>query len=199
MSASPSIPLRSWVDLGLLALTWGAIFLFVAIALREVTPFWVVFHRVFWAAILLWLVAFMRGQSIPRSGGVWLSFFVMGALNNVIPFTLITWGQKTVESGLASILNGSTAFFGILVAAMLLKDERLTLRRFIGVSTGFFGVAVIVGPEALTGLDPRALGQIAIIGATLSYAFASVWAKLRLAGLNPAVSAAGMLTGSTVI
>ncbi|QIE54674.1 DMT family transporter [Pikeienuella piscinae] len=199
MTSAPGISVRSWVDLGLLALIWGAIFLFVALALRELTPFWIVFHRVFWAALLLWGVVLWRGLAIPRRFGTWAAFAVMGALNNAIPFMLITWGQKSVESGLASILNGAAAFFGILVAALLLRDERLTARRIAGVLTGIAGVVVIVGPEALTGFDIRALGQLAILGATLSYAFAGVWGKLRLNGLAPVVSAAGMLSGSSVI
>lgn len=193
------VPARAWADLGLLALVWGAIFLFIAIALREMTPFWVVFHRVFWAAVLLWLYVFWRGLSVPRGLGVWYAFFVMGALNNAIPFTLITWGQTEIESGLASILNATTAFFGIVVAAAFLTDERLTSNRVAGVLLGVAGVAVIIGIEALTAFDPRSLGQLAVLGAALSYAFAGVWAKKRMQGLTPAVSAAGMLTGSAVI
>lgn len=199
MAAAPNISIRSWVDLALLAFIWGAIFLFVALALRELTPFWIVFHRVFWAALLLWGIVLWRGLAVPRGLGIWAAFAVMGALNNAIPFMLITWGQQSVESGLASILNGATAFFGILVAALLLRDERLTTRRIAGVLTGIAGVVVIVGPETLTGFDIRALGQLAILGATLSYAFAGVWGKLRLKGLSPVVSAAGMLSASTVI
>ena len=94
------VPARAWIDLGLLALVWGAIFLFIAIALREMTPFWAVFHRVFWAAILLWLFVLWRGLSVPRGLRVWTAFFVMGALNNAIPFTLITWGQTVTTAPL---------------------------------------------------------------------------------------------------
>ena len=193
------VPARAWIDLGLLALVWGAIFLFIAIALREMTPFWVVFHRVFWAAILLWLFVLWRGLYVPRGLRVWTAFFVMGALNNAIPFTLITWGQTEIESGLASILNATTAFFGIVVAAIFLADERLTANRVAGVLLGVAGVSVIIGIDALTAFDPRSLGQLAVLGAALSYAFAGVWAKKRMQGLTAAVSAAGMLTGSAVI
>ncbi|MEL6793758.1 MAG: DMT family transporter [Pseudomonadota bacterium] len=199
MSTSATIPLRAWIDLILLALVWGAIFLFVAIALREMTPFWTVFHRVFWATLLLWLYVWWRGFAAPRGARIWFAFFVMGALNNAIPFTLITWGQTEIESGLASILNSTTAFFGIVVAAIFLADERLTARRIAGVLIGVLGVAVIIGIDALTAFDPRSLGQIAVLGAALSYAFAGVWAKTQMQGLTPTVSAAGMLTGSSVI
>ena len=199
MTGQPSIPLRAWGDLALLALLWGAIFLFIALALREMTPLWLVFCRVAPAAAALWLVAWMRGERAPRGAAAWGAFLVMGLLNNLIPFGLITWGQQAVESGLASILNGATAVFGILVAAALLRDERLTARRLAGALLGLAGVAVIVGPEALAGFDLRSLGQIAILGAALSYAFAGVWAKTRMKGLSPLVSAAGMLTASSLL
>ncbi|MEX2517897.1 MAG: DMT family transporter [Paracoccaceae bacterium] len=199
MSKPASIPLRAWADLGLLALIWGAVFMFVSLALREMAPMWIVFTRVFWGALLLWAYVLIRGLPTPRGARPWFDFLIMGTLNNVLPFTLIAWGQTSVESGLASILNGATAFFGILVAAMLLADERLSARRLLGVLIGLAGVGVIIGPEALSGFDLRALGQIAILGATISYSFAGVWAKRRLKGQPPAVSAAGMLTGSAVI
>lgn len=199
MNASNAIPARAWIDLMLLAFAWGAIFLFIAVALREMTPFWVVFHRVFWAAVLLWIYVLVRGSPLPSGVGVWFAFLVMGALNNAIPFALITWGQTQIESGLASILNSTTAFFGIVVAATFLADERLTPRRVAGALLGVAGVAVVIGADALSRFDPRALGQVAVLGAALSYAFAGVWARKRMGGLSPAVSAAGMLTGSTLI
>ncbi|MFN3259948.1 MAG: DMT family transporter [Pikeienuella sp.] len=199
MTGQPAIPLRAWGDLALLALLWGAIFLFIALALREMTPLWLVFFRVAPAAAALWLVAWMRGERAPRGAAAGGAFLVMGLLNNLIPFGLITWGQQAVESGLASILNGATAVFGILVAAALLRDERLTARRLAGALLGLAGIAAIVGPEALAGFDLRSLGQIAILGAALSYAFAGVWAKTRMKGLSPLVSAAGMLTASSFL
>lgn len=199
MNTDKSIPLRAWLDLILLALIWGAIFLVIEFALRGLTPLWAVVHRVFWAMIALWVLALMRGYRLPRQASIWVGFLVMGALNNAIPFSLITWAQVEIESGLASILNATTAFFGITVAAALLADERLTPQRIIGVLIGVAGVAVIMGRDALTSFDPRNLAQLSILGAALSYAFAGVWARKRLAGLTPVVSAAGMLTGSSLI
>ncbi|MEM7268574.1 MAG: DMT family transporter [Pseudomonadota bacterium] len=194
-----NIPTRAWIELGLLSLLWGAIFLVVEFVLQELTPFWAVFHRVFWAALALWAVLLWKGERAPADASRWIAFFVMGALNNAIPFSLITWGQVQIESGLASILNAATAFFAIIVAAIFLADERLTSARIIGVLIGVAGVAVIIGPKALIGFDPRSLGQIAVLGAAVSYAFAGVWARKRLVGLSPMVSATGMLTGSAAI
>lgn len=199
MNTNTSIPLRAWVDLILLALIWGAIFLVIEFALRGLTPLWAVVHRVFWAMLALWAYALLRGHRPPASTRIWFGFLVMGALNNAIPFSLITWAQVEIESGLASILNATTAFFGITVAAALLADERLTPARIIGVLMGVAGVAIIMGVDLLTGFDPRNLAQLGILGAALSYAFAGVWARKRLAGLTPMISAAGMLTGSSLI
>lgn len=190
---------RAWTELGLLSLLWGGSFFSIAIALREIGPFTVVLHRVGWAALLLWLIVLARGLPLPRAPMTWFAFLVMGCLNNVIPFSLMTWGQTQVESGLVSIFNAMTAPLGVLVAALLLHDEPLSRRRLAGVLIAFSGVCVIIGLEGLTTLDPRILGQWAVLGGALSYAFASSWAKVFLRGVNPLVAAAGMLTASTLV
>lgn len=194
-----TISSRAWIDLILLALVWGAIFLVIEFALEELTPLWSVFHRICWAACLLWVIVYGTGGRMPFAPGVWGAFIVMGALNNAIPFSLITWGQTSIESGLTSILNGATAFFGIIVAAAFLADERLTPARVLGVLIGMAGVTVIIGWRSLLEFDPRALGQIAVLGAGVSYAFAGVWARNYMKGLTPMQSATGMLTGSTLL
>ena len=123
----------------------------------------------------------------------------MGLLNNVIPFGLMTWGQLYIESGLTSILNGATAIFGVIVAALIFADERLTPRRAVGVGLGFLGVATAIGIGALASFDLRSTAQLAVLAGTVSYALASAWARARLSHLPPQVAAAGMLTGSTLI
>lgn len=149
--------------------------------------------------LVLWGVVLIRRRAIPRDLRTWGAFFAMGALNNVIPFALMAWGQLTIESGLTSIFNAATAIWGVLIAALIFADERLTTRKVIGVGLGFLGVATAIGIENLTQINPRSLAQLAVIGGTLSYAFASVWARAHLSGLSPDIAAAGMLTGSTVI
>ena len=124
---------------------------------------------------------------------------MMGALNNAIQFSLIFWGQTQIESGLASILNGTTAMFAAAVAGLLLRDEPLTAKKLIGAALGLAGVAFIMGPRALNDFNLSNLAQLAILGATLSYAFAGVWGKTALAGQPPLMNAFGMLIGSTVL
>ena len=199
MVVQASLSPRAWSALFALAGIWGASFLAVRIALDEIGPLSAVAHRVLWAALLLWAWIALRRLPVPRDPRTWGAFFVMGALNNAIPFTLMAWGQLHIASGLAAILNASTAVFGVLAAAIFLADERLTTRRLVGVLTGFAGVAVAIGPGALAGFDLRSAGQLAVVAGTVSYALAGVWARKTLSGLPPQVAAAGMLTGSTLI
>ncbi len=194
-----TISARAWAELFLLALIWGASFLSIRIALNEVGPMTSVAHRTGWAMLILWIYIALRRLPVPRNPRIWGAFLLMGLLNNVIPFSLMAWGQLHIETGLTSILNAATAIFGILAAALFLSDERLTLRKAIGVTLGFLGVATAIGLSALTEFNIRSLGQLAVIGGTISYALAGVWARKTLGGLSPQVAAAGMLTGSSLI
>lgn len=196
---SPTINLTSGLLLLGLATVWGGSFFFAEIALREVPPLTIALHRVFWALPALFLVVWLKGIKIPRSIKPWLFYLVMGALNNAIPFSLIFWGQTNIGSGLASILNGTTAVFGAVVAGILLVDEPLTARKLVGALFGILGVAIIMGLDGLTNFDPRNLGQLAILGAALSYAFAGVWGKRFLSEYPPIMNAFGMLVGATVL
>lgn len=194
-----SIPTRTWIELALLGMIWGGSFLAIRLALNEVGFVTSVAHRVFWAALILWGYVAVARLPVPRDPRIWIAFFVMGLLNNVIPFSLMAWGQLHIPTGLTSVFNAGTAIFGALLAALLLADERLTLRKSIGIGLGFAGVAVAIGLESLRDFDIRSLAQLAVITGTVSYAFASIWARLRLTGLAPQVAAAGMLTGSSLV
>ncbi|MDQ2092850.1 DMT family transporter [Rhodalgimonas zhirmunskyi] len=181
-----------------LAAIWGGIFPAGKILLREIGPVTIVAWRTFGAALLLWAVVGAGRMHVPRSARVWIGFAVMGLINNVLPFSLIFWGQQHIEAGLASILNASTAIFGVLAAAIFLADERLTQRKSVGVALGFAGVATAMGVEHLTDFSIRSVAQIALIGATICYALAGVWARKMLHDVKPMVSAAGMLTFSAL-
>ncbi|MGR3713680.1 MAG: DMT family transporter [Shimia sp.] len=182
MSDQKSLSAQAWIELLLLAAIWGGIFLASRVALDEVPVFTLVAHRVFWAALILWGVVLILRMPIPRAPSVWGAFLIMGLLNNIIPFTLLNWAQLYIETGLTSIFNATTAIFGVLVAALLLADERLTKRKAIGVSLGFLGVATAIGLSSLTQLNPRSLGQLAAVAATLSYASNGLCCTNRLRG-----------------
>lgn len=199
MTPSPKLDLPGFLMLLVLAAVWGGSFFFAEVALREVPPLTITLHRVFWAVPLLAVIVVTKGIAIPRSARVWGAYLVMGALNNAIPFSLIFWGQTQIDSGLASILNATTAMFGAVVAGVLLKDEPLTPHKIIGAALGVMGVAFIMGPSALTQFNPSNLAQLAILAATLSYAFAGVWGRTSLSDQPPLMNALGMVCGSTVL
>jgi drug/metabolite transporter (DMT)-like permease len=194
-----SLTPRAWALLLALSLIWGSSFLTTSVLVDRLAPLHVVTHRVLWAALLLWAWVLVHRLPLPRDRATWVALLLMGAGNNALPFALQAWAQQTIESGLAGILNATTAIFGPLVAAMFLADERLTAGKAIGVALGMAGVVVVMGPSTLREFDLRALAQLAMLGSTLSYALSSVWARKRLRHLRPDVAAVGMLTGSTLI
>ena len=185
----------AWALLAALALVWGSSFLSNRAALAGAGVLTVVTFRVAGGAVALWLWVALRRLPLPRDPRLLIRFAIMGALNNAIPFSLIVWGQKHIDSGLAAILNASTAIFGVLVAAAVFRDERLTPPRLLGVAIGFAGVVIAIGPAALTGVSLASAGQWAVIGASLSYGFAGAYARSAIRDLAPEVAAAGMLTG----
>jgi drug/metabolite transporter (DMT)-like permease len=136
---------------------------------------------------------------VPKTWAFARSALILGVFNNVVPFSLIVWGQTHIASGLAGILNASTALFSVLVAAAFFPDERLGPRRLLGVILGLAGVAVVIGPDALQHFDLTSLGQLAILGAGLSYAGAAAFGRQALRGIRPEVGAAAMLTASALI
>ncbi|PTV93995.1 EamA-like transporter family protein [Rhodobacter aestuarii] len=187
-----------WMLLGALALIWGTSFLSNRAALEGAGVLTVVSFRVSGGALALWLYVALRRLPLPAHRGIWGRFLIMGALNNAIPFSLIVWGQQHIESGLAAILNASTALFGVLVASAVFADERLTVPRLAGVGIGFAGVVLAIGPEALSSFTLTSAGQWAVVGASLSYGFAGAYARFAIKGLVPEVAAAGMLTGGMI-
>ena len=197
MTVQRDISTGAWLGLALLALIWGASFLSIRIALDEVTVLWSVAWRVTLGVATLGSYLAIRRIPLPTDPRIWGAFLVMGLLNNVIPFTLMAWGQLHIESGLTAIFNAATAIFGVIVAALVFADERLTSRRALGVALGFVGVVTAIGWEALTTLDLRSLAQIAVVVGTLSYAFAGAFGRIALSKLRPEVAAFGMLLGST--
>ena len=190
---------REWSLLVLLSILWGGSFFFAMVALAELQPLTVVFGRVALAALALTVMLLVTGRSLFRSGTPWKSYAAMGVLNNLVPFGLIFWGQTQIASGLASVLNATTPLFTLVVAHALTNDERIGWTKVGALLLGLCGVATLVGPGALTA-PSGTLGQIACLGAALSYAFAGVYGR-RFArmGVPPVDAAAGQLTASTVL
>jgi drug/metabolite transporter (DMT)-like permease len=189
-----------WGLLTILSVLWGGSFLFIGIAVKELPPLTIVASRIALAALALYLVLRLTGAVLPRGRQVWAAFLGMGILNNVIPMSLIVWGQGHITSGLASILNATTPLFTVLVAHVLTVDERLTRQRFLGVIVGFAGVAVMIGAAAFQAWNVSIPAQLAVLAAALSYAFAGVFGRrFRAMGIPPLATAAGQVTASSAI
>jgi drug/metabolite transporter (DMT)-like permease len=187
-----------WLLLLALSVLWGGAFLFSEVALEEVRPFTLVLGRVGFAAIVLLALVFASGRRMPDSLAAWRPFLVMGALNNLIPFSLIVWGQTEITGGLASILNATTPLFTVLLAHFLTRDERITPSRLAGLALGIAGVAVMIGPAALHGLGLHLLAQIAVLGAALAYALAGIYGR-RFRDQPPLVTATAQVSASTLM
>lgn len=190
---------RVWAWLLSLAVLWGCTYFFAKVALGELAPLSVVFGRVAIAALALNLVLAATVGSLFQCKVPWRTFFAMGVLNNLVPFGLIFWGQTQIASALAAILNATTPLFTLIVAHFLTQDERITPVKLAALIVGIGGVAVLMGPQAFTS-GHGVWGQIACLGAALSYAFAGIYGRrFKAMGIAPLDAAAGQLTASTML
>jgi len=190
-----------WAKLLFLSLIWGATFFYIEIALTALPPLTIVLARVGFGALTLLAVLRVLRVAVPRGWAVWRMFFAMGALNNLVPFTLFVWGQAHIPSGLAAILNATTPIFAILIAHALTGDERLTPAKATGLVLGLAGVVVLVGGTALAPVSGMVLlAHLACLGATLSYAFAGVYGRrFARAGVAPLATAFGQIAASSLM
>ncbi len=191
---------QEWGFLLALSVLWGGSFFFAGVAVKELPPFTIVSLRVAIAAIVLNIILRIQNLHLSRSKTAWRAFFGMGILNNVIPFSLIVWGQSHLASGLAAILNATTPLFTVAVAHFLTQDEKMTGSRLIGVIIGFIGVAVMIGGKSSFMLGNEIVAQLACLAGALSYAFAGIYGRrFKKMGIPPMVTATGQVTASSVI
>ena len=187
-----------WGLLLLLSAIWGGSFYFFAILIKELPVFTIVFFRVFLATAALWIVVLATGLKPPKTWASWKNYFVMGLINNVIPFSLIVWGESKVAPGLAAVLNATTPFFTVLIAHAFTTNERLSWNRLAGALTGLIGVAALVGVDAIKSLGSDLILQLAIVLAAVFYGFSAVWAR-RFSNTPPIVNAASQTAASSVM
>jgi drug/metabolite transporter (DMT)-like permease len=189
---------QDWALLLALSFLWGGSFFFAKIAIGEVPPLTVALLRVALAATMLHLLRIGLRITAPRAAGFRRDAFIMGLLNNAIPFSLIFWGQQAIGAGLASILNATTPLFTVLVAHVFTADERADFSKIVGVLCGMSGVAVMIGSDVAQGLGGNLWAELAVLAAALSYGFAGVFGR-RFRAQPPLMVASGQLTGSTCL
>lgn len=179
----------------ILGAIWGTSFLFIKIVVSEIGPFTLVAGRLGLAALLIWALIWMRRtQKTKQQRNLWPIYAVVGMLNGALPFSLISWGEQYIPSGWAALLQATTPLFTILFAHVLTHDDRINKRKALGVALGFFGVGLLIWPELRDGVSASVWGMLAIVGSSISYAVASIFARKKLHGEPAMVSAAGQFT-----
>jgi drug/metabolite transporter (DMT)-like permease len=191
----------SLARLGALALIWGASFLFIKVGLEGLSPTQVVLGRLVSGAAVLSVVLAVRRMTLPRSPALWGHLVVLAVFANVLPFSLFAWGETRIDSGLAGILNGATPLITLVLAVVILPEERITKARVVGLLVGFCGVVVIVGPWRAGTLSGELSGQLACLGAAACYGVAFTYTRRFVArsGLPLLVLAAGQLGVAALI
>jgi drug/metabolite transporter (DMT)-like permease len=194
---------RSYVwGISFLAAVWGASYLFIKVAVDEIEPAPMMFFRIVLAVLLL--LPFLLAREGVREGTAklrraWRPGLLLGILNAAVPFTLIAWGEKHIDSGIAAIANATVPLFVVLLAIRFRPSERASGARLIGILLGLVGVAVLSGAQAEGGVW-AVLGTLAVVVASLSYAIAGLYGAARTEDTaGPVLATASMIGGALVL
>ncbi|MDB5566829.1 MAG: hypothetical protein JWP84_3395 [Tardiphaga sp.] len=183
----------------LLATLWGASYTFIKLGVATIPPITLIAARTLIAGLLLLVIMRWRGLSLPRDIATWRRFLFQACLNSVIPFTLIAWAERSLEAGLATILNSTSPIFTFLLTLAITRHEPVAARKLFGVLAGMAGICLIVGVQALGGLGEQLAAQIATVVATICYAGAAIFSR-GFKGLDPMAPAAGsLLSGAAIL
>ena len=198
MTKTPSpADTQSWALLVVLAAIWGGSFMFIGIAVKELPALLIVLVRVAMAAVILLPAHFILIGKLPGDRKSWIACAGMSVMNNVIPFTLISWGQHHIASGLASVINATTPMFAAIFMA-LAAYEAITLRKTIALLVGLAGVIILQGAD-VSNLGDQSLGILAVMGGSAFYGLSAPWSKKMLTGIPPLTIATCQLSLSTLI
>jgi drug/metabolite transporter (DMT)-like permease len=183
----------------LLATLWGGSYTFIKLGVATIPPITLIAARTSIAGILLLVIMQWRGVRLPNDAATWRRFMFQACLNSVIPWTLIAWAERSLDAGLATILNSTSPIFTFFLTLAIAQQEALSLRKLFGVAAGMAGICLIVGVQAFHGLGEQLAAQIAVVAATICYAGAAVFSR-GFKGLNPMAPAAGsLLCGAAIL
>ncbi|EEP74163.1 hypothetical protein MCAG_04490 [Micromonospora sp. ATCC 39149] len=172
--------LRTWTQVGVLALLWGSTFLWIDLALDALTPAQVTFSRCVLGSAALLIACLVSGRRLPRDRATWGHIVVAAFFGNALPFAMFSIGQQTIDSGVAGVLNATTPLWSLLVAVVIGSDRGLRSVRLVGLILGFTGVVLIFAPWQTTG--PVGWGALAIVAAAASYAVGFAYMGRHLVG-----------------
>ncbi len=177
---------------------WGSSYLFIKVAVAEVPVLTLVGGRLLVSAAILWGLLPILGHSIPRKRSLWGAYAVMGFFSGTLPYALISWGEQTISSGLAALLQATMPIFTVIMAHFFAADERMTPKGVLGVMAGFVGVGILILPDLREGVQANVFGQLAVVVSSVSYAGAAIFARGHLRGQSPLVSTMGQMTMGAV-
>ncbi|TIT03101.1 MAG: EamA/RhaT family transporter [Mesorhizobium sp.] len=182
-----------------LAVLWGASYTFIKIGVETIPPVTLIAARTLIAGGILLALIRWRGLALPRDAASWRRFAFQACLNSVVPFTLIASAERSLDAGLATILNATSPIFTFLLTALITRHEPVTMRKLFGVGAGMSGICLIVGTQALGGLGHQLWAQLAVVAATVCYAGAAIFGR-GFKGFDPMIPAAGsMLCGAAIL
>jgi len=187
-----------WLNFLALGFMWGSSYLFIKLAVDDFGTFTLVALRLVVGAALLWTVVRIARQPLPREPRIYGHLLVMAIVNITIPFLLITWAEQSVESSLAAILTSPVPLFAIILSALFLHDEPMRVNGVVGLIVGFVGV-VIITSRGLTGTGSSVAGELALLGASFSYACGAVYSRRNVRGLAPMIPAVFQVTFAAII
>jgi drug/metabolite transporter (DMT)-like permease len=181
-----------------LATLWGGSYTFIKLGVATIPPITLIAGRTLIAGLLLLFIMYCRGVRLPKDAASWGRFLFQAVLNSVIPWTLIAWAERSVDAGLATILNSTSPIFTFFLTLAIAHQETPSFRKLFGVAAGMAGICLIIGVQAFGGLGEQLAAQIAIVVATICYAGAAVFSR-GFKGLDPMAPAAGSLLCGAVI
>jgi len=188
----------NWLLFLALGFMWGSSYLFIKLAVDDFGTFTLVALRLAVGAALLWIAIRIAGQALPREPRIYGHLVVMAVVNIVIPFVLITWAEQSVDSSIAAILTSAVPLFAIVIAPLFLHDEPIRVNGVAGLGIGFVGVIVLTSNE-LSLTDSDLTGEIALLGAALSYAVGAVYSRRNMRGIPPMIPAVFQVTFALLI
>lgn len=180
-----------------LAALWGPSFLFIKVAVEEIPPLTLVLGRVAVGTAFLLIVLLSQGRRLPTDRRLWRHLAVVAMLHNALPWVLLSWGEQYIDSALASILNGTTPLFTIILAHFLVAGDRMTVPKMLGVLLGFAGLFLLILPSLSGGAQASTWGLLAVTAAAAVYGVAMIYSRNHLRGLPPLVAPASQLLLAT--
>ncbi|WP_185154399.1 DMT family transporter [Fulvivirga sp. M361] len=182
----------------LLATLWGPSFLFIKVAIVEIPPVTLAALRIGIGAVFINLYLYMRGGSFIKELAFWKHVTIAGFFAHALPFILINWGEQYIDSAMASILNGLTPLFTIVMANFVIEDDKMDVKKILGTILGFIGLMVLISPSLISGIKASVLGVVAVGIGAASYGVALVYSRLNLKAVKPVYAPASQLLVTAV-